>query len=496
MSEPKTAQEWAAAYLGGGLLPIPGRPSSGGKSPLFAHKPKAGQLLWTREVARKKLGEFTTQYVGLLLDRGLFVLDFDTAASFEDWRSCFPDAFAATVCCATRKGFHVWFKRSTLTDSLDLTDGPLGFIADPNGGRGMKYPVDIKTRTGVASDVRLPDGSIQKYYTPGFLSVPPSPNKKWIRTPLTHDILIVPDAVVFRIRDEKAKAYAPPTGRQQRTVVPRALTDQTVTVPPRPPSASLHASSGGSGPLQAQSKPFWRATPELFKHDLEAMMMGRVKFSQFIGISAYDTLKDSMVERGYTGGVFWFRIPLGIPCFMCGKPAGHKNSFWICFKKDGSRRISNYNPACMPTNFDVHTKTAVVIPFTKTGYRIVRDAFFKYCIHKPRQQFITMLGCEFMCLKHYTFGCFYNSLYLVLYTDIPEADFSFAVIAFGFDSMERGLPMCFFTNMPWCLPAPVDATQRFQMGLSPAALYDELSKASGVSFTGRIFDQVMMDAAA
>lgn len=491
MSEPATAKEWVTAYLESGFLPIPGRPSSGGKSPLRAHKPKNGQLLWTRETARMRLGEFATNYVGLLLDRELFVLDFDTAAAHEDWHSCFRDAFDATVCCATRKGFHLWFRRSALTDTLDLTDGPLGFVADPNGGRGTKYPVDVKTRTGVASDVRLPDGSIQKYYTPGFLSVPPSPNKKWIRSPLTHDILVVPDAVVFRIRDEKARAYVPPTGgRQQRSVVPRALPDPTATVPPRPPSASLHASSGGASQTQKQ---FWRATPELFKHDLEAMM-GRVKFSQFIGISEYDTLKDNMIERGYCGGVFWFRIPLGIPCFMCGKPAGHKNSFWICFKKDGSRRISNYNPACIPTNFDVHTKIAVTIPFTKTGARIVRDAFFKYCVHKPSQQFVTMLGAEFMCLKHYTFGCFYNKLHLVLYTAIPEADFAYAVIAFGLDDMDKGLPICCFTNAPWCLPAPADATSRFQLGLSPAVLYDELSKASGVSFTGRIFDQVMLDA--
>jgi hypothetical protein len=469
-----TPRDWATAYLASGQLPIPGRPSNKGKSPLFSHKPRNKALIWSRDICKAQLSQFTSSYVGLLLDRNLFVVDFDTHEEFQKWSAEFRDVFEATVLCKTRKGFHVWFLRSQLTDTLAMTDGPCGFKPGPDGKRAVKLPIDIKTRTGVASDVILADGSIQKYYTPGFLSVPPSPNKVWVRSPFTHTIAVVPDAVVLKLKSLRDSCSS-----TAGASVPRAPASRCESASKRSLPAITGAAGGGSAE-QPQRK-FWRANPELFRHDLAHM--AKTSWDKFFDTREYEEINDLMLSRGYMTSIFWFKLPIGTACFLCGKPNGHKNSFWVGVKADGSRRVSNYNPACIPSAHDVQTKLAITIPFTRFGMTNVHRKFAEHCTVRPTAEFVAYVAGELRHVAPAAFdtGFFFETSRLVLRQPHEDNVYLYAVIYFGLPHLRKGVPVCHLTHMPWVAEEP--PKEAFLCTLPPKTFYDELQRVSNWRFS-------------
>jgi len=373
-------QKTALQYLDKGLLPIPAR--SGSKAPLVAHKPRKNDSgpLWTREIARQNLNNFKDTNFGVLCDT-LFVIDFDDQASYDNWYARFKKEFDATVLCRTRKGFHVWFQRTKECDDLNLTDGALGFERLTDGSKGPKLPTDIKTRSAAGVKLKLPDGTFQMYYTPGFLSVPPSKNKTWVRSPFEHEIQPVPRIILDYVVDCKAKAWKPTgaTGKRKRS---ESLTNkETAVVTTAAASETQIVSTTNSTAL-----PFWRPRMDLMKPDLSKLGFD---VKRIFSVCEYSSLNANMLSANYVNGILQFKYDG--PCPLCGKKPKHDNSFWLGFKADGSRRTRA--PTCLKD-------FAAEVPWTKSGLNVWLKEFVRDRDGDVPAELIERLKKDFKFLKH------------------------------------------------------------------------------------------------
>lgn len=107
----------------------------------------------------------------IILPHALIVVDVDDEHTSAEMEARFPE-FTQTVTCKTRKGHHYYFSR---TPTCHLMDGARQ--AGPEGP-----PIDIKTATRTG--------------TGGLISIPPSPNKRWLRPVGDAPILPIPQAFV------------------------------------------------------------------------------------------------------------------------------------------------------------------------------------------------------------------------------------------------------------------------------------------------------------
>ena len=343
---PSPFAELGLRYLNVGLLPIPAKPSS--KQPLFAHKPVRGGSApqWTRELARSNLRLFRDDNFGVLCD-SVFVVDFDDQASYDAWYARFKDVFDSTVLCKTRKGHHVWFYRTPACDDASLTDGPLGFARNEDGTKGPKLPVDLKTRTAVASKLKAADGTVSVYHTPGFLSVPPSKHKVWVRSPFDHAIQPIPDALVDALVQAKANSWSKQTAAGTGTKRKRTTTEGTANagVAPAPPPVESTTA------LTTTSLPFWRP-----RFDLLKPLLVKAGFDEraITGVCEYSSLNANMASAGYVNGIVQFKY--ATKCPVCGKDK-HDNSFWVGVRADGSVRTRS--TTCTGTKTLEWTKTAL-----------------------------------------------------------------------------------------------------------------------------------------
>jgi hypothetical protein len=168
-----------AKYLDAGFLPIP----STGKQPV--HKHKGG--VWKRDNCRQKLHLFNkAECIGLLLDEegALFVLDFDTKASYEKLSAEFQEDFANCPLQKTRKGCHAFFARTPLLNKRGITDTARGLV-------------DLKTGATLDIDMKTITASVENgVHTAGFLAVFPSPGKTWERSILTTKVAPISDELV------------------------------------------------------------------------------------------------------------------------------------------------------------------------------------------------------------------------------------------------------------------------------------------------------------
>lgn len=418
-----TGSAAARIYLANGFLAIPGRKPFG-KIPQLPHKPdEREEPKWTVDRAKKSMDVFDgSNFVGLLMIDNNIAVDFDTIEMFNEWYPLFKDDFDRTALCRTRHGFHVWFKRTPLCDELEITDGNIGYYPGEDGERGEKKPMDIKTRSSVPTLVPAPDGSFVTYYTPGYISVPPSPNKVWVRSIIDHPIIDIPDELVRRIRAEKNDSWreAPKLGTSKAAKVSRA---------PR------SANKGGEG------QPFWRPQVELNKHCLRAFGF---PFSRMTVITEYKSMNSFMERAGYINGVAEFQLKIGSPCPICKKPEGHKNSYWLGIRADGSRRISNYNPTCMRKTD--RFKSAITIPWTPKGAEAWVAAF--YATGKPVPP--TFLAFIFQELPEHSYPNPRDAIFVhgkTMVFKIGEADF--VEISFKLGTLIRGWPAVRKTTRPW-----------------------------------------------
>jgi phage/plasmid-associated DNA primase len=151
-----------------GTTLIPSR--EGGKIPLYAHK--NGQYTMDTFLA-KGINECSNGCL-LVLSRDLIVIDIDDHDTVDIIESSIPE-FLSTVRCKTKKGMHYYFKR---TPECTFHDGARQMYY----ANGTEIPIDIKTQTTSG--------------TGGVISIPPSPNKEWVRELSVEHILDMPTSFI------------------------------------------------------------------------------------------------------------------------------------------------------------------------------------------------------------------------------------------------------------------------------------------------------------
>lgn len=145
-------------------------PKQNGKIPKYAHKNGA----WDTDKAEKALPECDEGAV-ILLDDSLIVVDVDEVEWVDKIERDFPE-FQQTIQTQTKKGKHYYFTR---TDRCtNIYDGAR-LLFDSNN---KSIPIDLKTQT--------------RKGTRGVISIPPSPNKKWIIALGVQDPAPLPDGFV------------------------------------------------------------------------------------------------------------------------------------------------------------------------------------------------------------------------------------------------------------------------------------------------------------
>lgn len=142
---------------------IPSR--SGGKIPL--HKHTNGQY----NSEKFKATGFKECMHGCLiaLPKDIIVVDIDDKEYAKKMEKEFPE-FTLTVTCQTKKGMHYYFLRN----GTDIKDGARQL--------GSDLPIDFKTKTNTG--------------TGGLISIPPSPDKVWIRELTSCPVEPMPPAFV------------------------------------------------------------------------------------------------------------------------------------------------------------------------------------------------------------------------------------------------------------------------------------------------------------
>ena len=165
LSSLKNLQEELDARFPGIIL-MPSR--EGGKIPKYAHK--GGQ--YTSETFKTKGYKECSEGCLMILTEDIIVIDIDDKETCEDMENVI-EALTTTVCCETAKGRHYYFRSTEYSKKHGMKDGARQMKQES----GEAHPIDIKTQGGV-------------------ISIPPSPNKSWLRPILETEMLPIPDRFV------------------------------------------------------------------------------------------------------------------------------------------------------------------------------------------------------------------------------------------------------------------------------------------------------------
>lgn len=154
-----------------GCVLMPAR--EGGKIPMYKHK--NGQY---------KVNDFLTKGYKecrngclIILTADIIVVDIDDVSTCETFEGA-TDEFSKTVCCNTSKGRHYYFTSTPKSKAVNMQDG----ARKMKHLSGDPFPIDIKTLSSSG--------------TGGLISIPPSPNKHWLRKLGECEILPLPDRFV------------------------------------------------------------------------------------------------------------------------------------------------------------------------------------------------------------------------------------------------------------------------------------------------------------
>ena len=402
-----TFEAAVAAYTARGLFPVPAKGAGKlSKQPKFCHKYDAKKLrdneLWTRARAKAYGRWHECQALGLLLDarradqapgelRGLLVLDFDTHALFQDFARRFTE-FGTCPLVRTLKGYHAYFMRSRLCDAMALTDGARQF----ENIDGTKLELDIKSYTKSGTD---------GHSTAGFISVPPTAGKEWVRNICTVDPQEISDELVGFLRERKVAApnKKPRTEASGCTRFTGDASQPSVSAMLVSPDASNtvdHVSrafqravtTSPSSPEASQPPPpppaapaWWHVGPErAWQMTLPCLRaMGFKTPDQMSGIS---NPNERSREFGYKFGFQFFDhggVASG-PCVLCGKPDNHtNNSFRVFFRTSATgsgfdRMVKNYSEHCVPVG-----QRTRPMPFSPEGARAWTAAWLPACSALP-----------------------------------------------------------------------------------------------------------------
>lgn len=170
-SDLRDLQKYLIREYPGSVL-IPSR--AGGKIPRFSHKD--GQY-----TASRFLSDGYSQCRDgclIILSEDLIVIDVDDGDIFRKLEGEIPE-LCETVCCETAKGRHYYFSATARSRGANMKDGARQMRAP---GGEYSFPIDIKTMSSSG--------------TGGLISIPPSPNKRWLRELGVARVLPMPDAFV------------------------------------------------------------------------------------------------------------------------------------------------------------------------------------------------------------------------------------------------------------------------------------------------------------
>jgi len=189
------------------------------------------------------------------------------------------------------------------------------------------------------------DGSTYEYATPGFVEVAPSPNKTWMRSPMEHRILPVPDEVARKLHETRRSSEEPAPKRR------RLEAKASAEVP-------TGRSPAGRGPRGLRPL-VWRACVE---PNMPCLAKMGFDAARMFDVHEYGAAGANMAGAGYVNGVVQFKLRCG-PCPLCAKPDGHQNAYWLGVRADGSRRVMNHSRSCAPGG----RRVAVLVPWTAAG---------------------------------------------------------------------------------------------------------------------------------
>lgn len=160
-----TLQRYLIEHFPGCTL-IPSRKS--GKIPRYAHKGNK----YTSDMFLSSGYKECDEGCLIILSESLIVIDIDDIVKARELEDMIPELLE-TVCCETAKGYHYYFKSTQLSKEAKMKDGAR-MMRDPDNNI---LPIDIKTLGGV-------------------ISIPPSPDKYWIKELGKCEVLPMPESFV------------------------------------------------------------------------------------------------------------------------------------------------------------------------------------------------------------------------------------------------------------------------------------------------------------
>ena len=149
-----------------GIVLIPAR--EGGKAPKY--KFKNGN--YTKEMFTSVGYKECNNGCLMILTEDIIVIDVDDKDTCDHLEEVVPE-LRQTVACETSKGRHYYFTSTEYSKQNHMKDG----ARQMKKNTGEAFPIDIKTNGGM-------------------ISIPPSPNKTWVKSPLDDQILPIPDSLV------------------------------------------------------------------------------------------------------------------------------------------------------------------------------------------------------------------------------------------------------------------------------------------------------------
>ena len=308
------------------------------KSPLVRHRGNAFGIDDSEEFFRKNMYRIVPGglRVGFLLRRWL-VLDFDGAPQYEKFKARFGEEVASAPRANTRRGVHVYFKRTPETDALDIWDRPL---VDPRTGAPLD--IDCKTLTNSVKD---------GHYTGSLILCPPS---------ATYG-----KAPEFK---RHGNDYSWQEGASLVDVDPKPLSSRIAKWIVK---HSAQTSKKRSQPPRADDRPKKaRVEPEVATHLVVK------KFSdEDIGDASAMFATGARLEVTDDSADFYTPFKTDAACPICMKGAKHNNQFYVAHRPDGLRVLRSFSPHCVVNRFG--KMEGVPVPFRKKSLERYQGSFIE-----------------------------------------------------------------------------------------------------------------------
>lgn len=319
----------------------------GTKMPAVKH---SGGHTWTAREARQWKNADVD--VGILLKSEL-VLDFDDRGGFLATKREFPELARAPT-ETTRRGVHVFFRRSAALDAAGFTDCPL---RDPV--TRAKLNIDAKTVTGSEVGGRR---------TRGLLVVAPTRGREWL--PGLSLLKVDPPepsaALVTWLLKRGVKA-----GKGGGACVAKACA-------PSPHARQVKASC--SRPvvrLDEEGQPHLVPLPEV--DALDASLAGGFTITAVYSERSAANLPlpgGPYRGLGVASTYLWKETKGARACPVCFKAGGHLNSYRMVYlMESGERAIDNMSPHCQPK--------WMPLPFSAAACANIRRRFEAQCAQVP-----------------------------------------------------------------------------------------------------------------